>query len=103
MLVQVDLHFAELGGVQGCQSEKYSGGYAVLSSHNLLWVDASASGTPGRSCSLPLACIKEATLRASHVFATPKLCVHVLCDAQGQPRPGSQHSEQVPTPILWGD
>lgn len=91
--MQVDLQFTEPGGVPGCFAERYSGGYAVLSSHYLIWVDASS--LPGRSCRIPLASVTEASLRASHVFAALKLCMHVLCDGQGCPRPGGQQTEQV--------
>ncbi len=93
--VQVDLQFSEPGGVAGAFAERYSGGYAVLTSHHIIWVDASASSLPGRSCSIPLACVKEASLRASHVFAAPKLCLQILCDAQGCPSEGGRQPEQV--------
>ncbi|BDA42551.1 probable vacuolar protein-sorting-associated protein 36 at C-terminar half [Coccomyxa sp. Obi] len=92
---QVDLQFSEPGGVAGAFAERYSGGYAVLTSHHIIWVDASASSLPGRSCSIPLACVKEASLRASHVFAAPKLCLQILCDARGCPSEGGRQPVQV--------
>lgn len=91
----MDLHFSEPGGVVGAFAERYSGGYAVLTSHRIIWVDASASSLPGRSCSIPLTCVKEASLWASRVFAAPKLCLQILCNARGCPTEGGIQPEQV--------
>ena len=57
----------------------------VLTTHNLVWIDAAASPQPGRSCLLPLHAIHSAALRASHMLAQAKLCLQVSVDWQGRP------------------
>ena len=93
--MQVDLQFHGRGGVQGQLSQRYTGGYVVLTTHNLVWLDAAAGPQPGRSCMLPLQAITSAALRASHMLAQAKLCVQVSTDWQGRPSHDGQQSTEV--------
>eukprot|EP00775_Hariotina_reticulata_P005632 gene5632-5871_t len=55
---EVDLEFEGHGGMQSCQTaERYQGGYAVVTSQRLIWIDSAASPAAGRSCHLALDCI----------------------------------------------
>ena len=85
LVVQVDLQFPETVGVQGQVAHKYTGGHVVLTTQNLIWIDAAAARLPGRSCVLPLPAVRAAGLRASHMLAQSKLCVEVSLDWQGRP------------------
>ena len=97
MTWQVDLHFEGAGGVAGQLSEHYAGGYAVLTSNQLIWVDSSASTLPGRSCSIPLDAIQEAVLRSPLLWAAPKLCLRIRTNAAGHPMHNGTYNEQVRT------
>ena len=93
---QTDLQFEEASGVAGRLAKAYTGGYVVLTSHQLIWVDASASEqAPGRSCSIPLAAVQEASLRSPLLWAAPKLCLRVQTDAAERPLQGGAYSEEV--------
>lgn len=96
--VQTDLHFEEASGIAGSLAKVYTGGYVVLTSHQLIWVDASASEQAcGRSCSIPLAAVQEASLRSPLLWAAPKLCLRVQTDAAERPLPVGAYSEEVGT------
>lgn len=86
LVMQVDVHFHDRGGVLGQMALRYTGGHVVLTTHNLVWIDAAASPQPGRSCILPLPAVKTAGLRASHMLAQSKLCMQVCVDWQGRPQ-----------------
>lgn len=91
----MDLHFEGAGGVAGQLSEHYTGGYAVLTSHQLIWVDSSASTLPGRSCSFPLSAVQEAVLHSPLLWAAPRLCIRIHTDAAGNPMHDGTYHEQV--------
>lgn len=42
------------------------GGYAIITSHRLLWIDAASAPAPGRSCCLPLSMVAGATKRVQY-------------------------------------
>ncbi len=67
----------------------------VLTTHNLVWIDAAANPQPGRSCVLPLHAISSLALRASHMLAQAKLCVQVSVDWQGRPSQDGSISTEV--------
>ena len=56
ILEKTDVEFGPArGGLRESPAEKYTGGIAFLTSHRLIWLDAAALPSPGRSCSLQLA------------------------------------------------
>ena len=56
ILEKTDVEFGPArGGLRESPAEKYTGGIAFLTSHRLVWLDAAALPSPGRSCSLQLA------------------------------------------------
>ena len=67
----------------------------VLTTHNLVWIDAATNPQPGRSCVLPLHAIKSIALRASHMLAQAKLCVQLSVDWQGRPSQNGQLDTEV--------
>ena len=87
----------ETGGVQGQVAHKYTGGHVVLTTQNLIWIDAAAAHLPGRSCVLPLPAVRAAGLRASHMLAQSKLCIEVTVDWQGRPQQDGPLSAEVCT------
>lgn len=42
------------------------GGYCVVTSHRLLWIDAAATPSPGRSCHMPLDSIQTVHKRVQY-------------------------------------
>ena len=93
--LQADLHFEEPSSICGTVSKQFSAGYAILTSHQLIWVESLASGQPSRSCTIPLAAVQEASLRSTLLWAPPKLCLRVQTDAAGHPVQGGGHAEEV--------
>lgn len=93
--MQVDVQFHDRGGVQGQMSQKYTGGYVVLTTHNLVWIEAAAGVQPGISCVLPLHAITSVALRASHMLAQAKICMQVSLDRQGRPSQDGPLSTEV--------
>ena len=67
----------------------------MLTSHQLMWVDSSASSLPGRSCSIPLDAVQDAVLHSPLLWAAPKLCMRMRTDAAGQPMHSGTYNEQV--------
>ena len=104
LLTQVDIQFQDQGGIPGQISHKYTGGRLVLTTHNVVWIDAAANPQPGRSCMLPLPAIKSAAVRASHMLAQSKLCMQITVDWQGRPQQDGALSVEVRiscTPYLF--
>jgi hypothetical protein len=64
-------------------------GYAVVTSHRVLWIDAGASPAPGRSCCLPLESIHSSSKRVQYGLnlMNPKvrLELKVYVDLRSQP------------------
>lgn len=62
-----------------CSSMHLQGGYAVVTSHRLLWIDASATPSPGRSCHMPLDSIHSFQKRVQYSLnlMNPKVRVEV--------------------------
>jgi hypothetical protein len=54
-------------------------GYAVVTSHRLLWIDAAATPGPGRSCHLPLDTIHSVQKRVQYTInlINPKVRLEV--------------------------
>ena len=67
----------------------------MLTSHQLIWVDSSASTLPGRSCSIPIDAVQEAVLHSPLLWAAPKLCIRVRTDGTGHPTHNGAYDEQA--------
>ena len=93
--MQVDVQFHARGGVQGHLSQKYTGGYLVLTTQNLVWIDSAAGPQPGKSCVFPLHAITSVALRASHMLAQAKICMQLSLDWQGRPSQDGPLSTEV--------
>ncbi|WIA08844.1 hypothetical protein OEZ85_008265 [Tetradesmus obliquus] len=90
LLDKVDLEFEGIGGTEGCQTaDRYQNGYAVVTSHRVLWIDAGARPAPGRSCCLPLESIHSSSKRVQYGLnlMNPKvrLELKVYVDLRSQP------------------
>ena len=64
-------------------------GFAILTTHRLIWVDAARAPAPGASCFVYLSAVESVQLRASHAWRSPKLRVRVHLDHQGRPTTGA--------------
>lgn len=89
LVSQVDLQFDGTGGPPGQLKAKHEDGYAVLTTHRLLWLDAAKAPAAGASCSLPLSAVQHVHSKASHIFGTPKLRVQVFVNEDRKPVEGA--------------
>ena len=56
-----------------------------MTTHRVLWVDAGAAPSTGASCALPLAALGRAELRATRLWSSQKVRLHVRADRAGVP------------------
>eukprot|EP00798_Chlamydomonas_sp_ICE-L_P017813 gene17813-24191_t len=98
LLDKVDLEFTASGGLPGQEADAYKGGYVILTSQRLIWMDASATAGSaavpgsegprqgGRSCHLPVASIKSCTKKTSVSFKSKvRLKLEVCCNYERKP------------------
>ena len=116
-LPQVDLQFEGAGGTSSTQKPHHEvrlcpacscrngadvtqpslqDGYAVVTTHRLLWIDAAAAPSAGASCSLPLAAVQHVQLKgrmlAKMPLGTPKIHITVRTDTQRRVQKGTVSS-----------
>ena len=63
-------------------------GFAILTTHRLIWVDAAKAPAAGASCYLSLASVESLEVSATKVWTQNKLRIRVHLDSQRQPLPG---------------
>lgn len=64
-------------------------GYAVLTTHRLLWIDTAKAPEAGASCCLLLSTVKHVQSKSSHIFGTPKVRLEVHVSHDSKPVPGA--------------
>ncbi|GBF96332.1 hypothetical protein Rsub_09402 [Raphidocelis subcapitata] len=90
----VDVEFEGSGAVEGeAPADRYQGGYAIVTSHRLLWIDAASAPSPGRSCALHLAAVQSAVKRAQYGFnpLAPKVRLELRVHINAEARPCPAH------------
>eukprot|EP00884_Botryococcus_braunii_P022124 jgi/Botrbrau1/8596/Bobra.0380s0017.1 len=86
MLDMVDIQFTDgPGGIEGHTRNKHEGLQLVLTTHRLVWINARATPSVMASCALQLSCVREAHLKATHLWSTPKVRIHVNINGNGRP------------------
>ncbi|KAK9803478.1 hypothetical protein WJX73_006449 [Symbiochloris irregularis] len=87
---RVDMQFEGSGGPPGQLKPKHEDGYAVLTTHRLMWIDSARAPAAGASCGLSLSCVQHVQSKASHIFGTPKLRAQVHVSRDNTPVPGGR-------------
>ncbi|KAI8473427.1 MAG: EAP30/Vps36 family-domain-containing protein [Monoraphidium minutum] len=90
LLDKVDIEFEGGARVDGEEAApRYEGGYAIVTSHRVIWIDAAAAPRPGRSCALPVGSLHAASKRIQYGLniMAPKVRVElrVYVDADSRP------------------
>lgn len=75
------------------------GGYCVVTSHRLLWIDAAATPSPGRSCHMPLDSIHTVHKRVQYSLnlMNPKVRLEVQLFVDRHFKPTNRKSARTCT------
>lgn len=63
----------------------------MLTTHRLIWVDASKAPAPGASCYVHLSCVESIELNSTKLWSQTKLRVRVYLDPNRRPASGMPH------------